>query len=253
MRYLHPVQMHEKFVASGEYAIYAHGFSTQVVEAWSIHALTQTPGDESWFVRVDSDWRNDTGALILGEALISPEANGYRVERVDLERYQSSPGKPLAHYKENYSFFDTYLQVGYAAPAAERRYAEQPMDVGYVTAPRWRYFHLLTGFAAATLARNATLERAAFTGFDTATPTATFQTAQVTIRHERRETLTVGFQKVEADVYTMTHAGQYTTDQPEQSLTLWLDRHGILLRQSGGLYDVSLIQYARRPDPKPNP
>lgn len=259
MRYLHPVQMHEKFVASGEYAIYAHGFSTQVAEEWSIHALSGPFTDpfeeqESLFVRIDSDWRGDTGTLILGEGLITSASGGYKIERIDLERYQSSPGQPLAHHKENYSFFDEYLQVGYASPFAARSYTEQPMPRSYLAAPRWRYFHLLSGFAAATLAAVnsgtksltlSTLENAVFAGFDIYK--ALFQTTQLSIRHERRETVTVGLQKVEADVYTMRYA-----DQPDQPLTLWLDRHGILLRQSGGLYEVSLIQYARRPDPKSN-
>lgn len=246
MRYLHPVQLHEKFVASGEYAIYAHGFSTQVVEAWSIHALSQPGEGESWFVRVDSDWRSDTGALILGEALVLPESGGFSVERIDVERYQSSPGQPLAHFKESYSFFEDYLQVGYVIPpSAERHYAEQTMPYGYLAAPRWRHFHLMTGFAAATIAKNASSDSPAFAGFDI--HSAGSQTTKLSIHHERRETLTVGFQKVEADVYTMRYA-----DQPDQPLTLWLDRHGILLRQSGGLYEVSLIQYARRPDPKSN-
>lgn len=246
MRYLHPVQMHEKFVASGEYAIYAHGFSTQVAEEWSIHALSQPGEGESWFARVDSDWRSDTGALILGEALISPDSDRFTVERIDLERYQSSPGQPLAHFKESYSFFEEYLQLGYVTPpAAERHYAEQAIPRGYAVAPRWRHFHLLTGFAAASLAKRSPAEIAAFAGFDIYS--ADFHTSQIAIYHERRETLTVGLQKVEADVYTMHYA-----DQPDQPLTLWLDRHGILLRQSGGLYEVSLIQYARRPDPKTN-
>lgn len=253
MRYLHPVQMHEKFVTSGEYAIYAHGFSTQVAEAWSIHALSQPGEGESWFVRVDSDWRNDSGALILGEALITPDSGGFKVERIDLERFQSAAGQPLTRFKESYTFFDEHLQVGYLAPpATERRYAEQAMPRGTVAAPRWRYFHLLAGFAVATAATRGTLtpnispERPAFTGFDI--HQATFQTTQLTIQPERRETLTVGLQKVEADVYTMRYA-----DQPDQPHTLWLDRHGILLRQNGGLYEVSLIQYARRPDSKLTP
>lgn len=250
MRYLHPVQMHEKFVASGEYAIYAHGFSTQVAEAWSIHALSQPGEPETWFVRVDSDWRNDSGALILGEALITPDSGGFKAERIDLERFQSGAGQPLARFKENYTFFDEYLQIGYVSPpATERGYAEQTMPRGTVAAPRWRYFHLLIGFAAATvggLTQDVSPERPAFVGFDIYN--TVFHTTQITIHHERRETLTVGLQKVEADVYTMRYA-----DQPDQPHTLWLDRHGILLRQTGGLYEVSLIQYARRPDSKPNP
>lgn len=245
MRTLHPVQMHETFVASGEYLLYAPGFSTEIVERWSIHQLP----DATWFVRFDSDWRADRGDLVLAEALVMPPrapGDRCRVERIDLERYVAAPGKPTTRISAHFSFFDAYLNVGYAQPGApERGYAELSVDAPYAVAPRWRYLHLLTGFAAA--GGVAGVERPTFLDFplEVGAASPAFIAGSVRFERSEAETLAVGLQTVAADVYTMRYA-----DQPDRPVTLWLDRHGVLLRAKGGHYEVSLVQYARRPEPK---
>ena len=117
MRHLHPVQAHERFVASGRYHFSKDGAPLQSSEAWTIHAHA----DGEHFVRVDADSRAEDGKSILLEALL--DARG-KLARLDV-RYENRdfPGG-VRDLQATYQFADDCLQVGYRLNGAAREYRE---------------------------------------------------------------------------------------------------------------------------------
>ena len=67
MRYLHPIQAHERFLGSGCYRFAANGQTLAKTESWAIHAHP----DGEKFARVDMDARQEDGKSILAEALLT--------------------------------------------------------------------------------------------------------------------------------------------------------------------------------------
>ena len=82
MRYLHPVQAHEQFVASGIYRFAKDEKALDKTEAWTIHSHA----DGERFIRVDLDARREEGKSILAEALLSRSGE---LARLDL-RYENA-------------------------------------------------------------------------------------------------------------------------------------------------------------------
>ncbi len=118
MRYLHPVQAHESFVASGDYLFAKDGRTLGKTESWTIHEL----GDGSKFVRVDSDAREEEGKSLLAELLISRDGE---VIRFDL-RYENDQFEGgIRTLSATYSLVDQVMQVGYRMNGALRSYLER--------------------------------------------------------------------------------------------------------------------------------
>ncbi len=118
MRYLHPVQAHESFVASGNYLFAKDGRSLSKTESWTIHEL----GDGSKFVRVDSDAREEEGKSLLAELLISRDDE---IIRFDL-RYENDQFEGgIRTLSATYSLVDQVMQVGYRLNGALRSYLER--------------------------------------------------------------------------------------------------------------------------------
>ncbi|MCY4021613.1 MAG: hypothetical protein OXG39_19595 [Chloroflexi bacterium] len=120
MRYLHPVQAHESFVASGNYLFAKDGRSLGKTESWTIHEL----GDGSKFVRVDSDAREEEGKSLLAELLIGPDDEVIRFD-VRYENGQFDGG--IRTLSAAYSLVDQVLQVGYRMNGAARSYLEREL------------------------------------------------------------------------------------------------------------------------------
>ncbi len=104
MRYIHPVTVHEQFVASGVYDYYTDAaVPAGITEAWSIHELP----DGSQFVRVDHDLRGSSGASMLVELLRNQAGSP---ERLDLYFYpQAQVGANVL--RANYSFYPAHIQL----------------------------------------------------------------------------------------------------------------------------------------------
>ena len=117
MRYLHPVQAHERFVASGRYDFYKDGAQLKKSEAWAIHAHA----DGEQFVRVDANYRREEGKSILLEALLDARGG---LARLDV-RYESAqfPGG-VRDLRATYQRSDGCLQIGYELNGAAREYRE---------------------------------------------------------------------------------------------------------------------------------
>lgn len=100
MRYLHPVTMREKFLASGVYVLTDPAYLAPIQEEWSIHQLP----DRSWFIRIDSQAWQPGHSRIMEVLRTSPETGG-QFERCDLAIYT---GPTVT--RERFVCFDEYLQ-----------------------------------------------------------------------------------------------------------------------------------------------
>ncbi len=116
MRYLHVIQPHEVFVASGLYRYTRDGEALNVREQWTLHEL---PGGAR-FIRVDEDGRDEDGLSILSEALISPDGT---IERFNVQSFNPKDDA-IQLLRADYSFNDDYVQIGRRLDAGEREYSE---------------------------------------------------------------------------------------------------------------------------------
>ena len=117
MRYLHPVQAHERFLSSGCYHFLKNGESLQKTETWTIHAHP----DGEYFVRVDMDAREEEGKSILAEALYSRDDALARLDiRYENEKFDGG----IRDLRATYQVAEERLQVGFNLNGAEREYRE---------------------------------------------------------------------------------------------------------------------------------
>ena len=120
MRYLHPVQAHEKYQASGRYRFFKNGSELRKTEAWTIHEL----GDGSRFIRVDIDAQAEEGKSVLAEALQNADGEYLRFDI----RYENATFEGgVKALSASYSFADTLLQVGFSLNGTERAYMERQL------------------------------------------------------------------------------------------------------------------------------
>lgn len=117
MRYLHPIQAHERFLASGCYRFAKNGQTLAKTESWTIH---KHPDGER-FIRVDLDARQEEGKSILAEALLDLEGALVRFDiRYENERFEGG----IKHLRATYQRADERLQIGYSLNGDERKYIE---------------------------------------------------------------------------------------------------------------------------------
>lgn len=118
MRYLHPVQAHESFVASGDYLFAKDGKALSKTESWTMHEL----GDGSRFLRVDSDARDDEGKSLLAELLIGHDG---KVIRFDISYDNDLFEGGIKTLSATYNLAGQVMQVGYRMNGAARSYLER--------------------------------------------------------------------------------------------------------------------------------
>jgi hypothetical protein len=117
MRYLHPVQAHERFLASGCYRFVKNGEALRRTESWAIHSHP----DGEKFVRVDLEAREEEGKSILVEALLDRDDALARLDiRYENDRFEGGVKKLRATYQSA----EGRLQVGYSMNGGERKYIE---------------------------------------------------------------------------------------------------------------------------------
>ena len=124
MRYLHPVQAHETFLASGRYHFFKDGRELDKTESWAIHAH----GDGGRMTRVDVDARRSEGKSILVEARQNGDGD---MERLDIRYENAQFERGIRDLRANYQLTSTMLQVGFNLNGADRQYIETelPPDV----------------------------------------------------------------------------------------------------------------------------
>lgn len=237
MRYLHKVNQHEKFVASGTYIHYRNGEATKTREHWRIH---EQP-DGAHFIRVDDDWRDDDGSSVLIEAWRSPFVDGGRIERVDLTAFGSKNAE-IKQVKATFTANDEFLDIGRTIDSNDREYFEVRLPDGYILSPESLIF---AGFEVAELA----LRQGESVPVMSYLPT--FLNASASFRpviHKqsatflRDETLTIDGKALE------TRCFQQISVANGEISRLWIDKHDILVKymSEDGQYSALLTQYANR-------
>lgn len=223
MRVLHAVGAGETFVARG---VYQHS-EQAVTQAWTWHAL----GDEARFLRVDHDEHAVTGMSRLSDVLIDA---GGRVERLNVQVWQTHAAAPYRQLRLEYVFLDGYVQVMRKVNAAAHEHLEVALPDDYVV--RLLDVYLMWG---ETLARPYDPQLAVFVPL---------------WKHEGAVGQVVRGalpQVVAAEADTWTLQGQpvaatrYTT---KTDRVIWVDAHGVplCLRHTRLDEEVRLTNYAHR-------
>ncbi len=123
MRYLHPVQAHERFVGGGCYRFRINGERRQKTERWTAH----THADGETFIRIDMDARAEEGKSILAEALLDA---GGRLARFDI-RYENDRFEGgVKQLRATFQLAAERLQVGYSMNGGARDYQEADLPPG---------------------------------------------------------------------------------------------------------------------------
>ena len=117
MRYMHPVQAHERFLAAGCYRFYVDGERRQKTERWTMHRHA----DGETFVRIDLDALAEEGKSILAEALL--DADGGLV-RFDIRYENASFEGGVKQLGASWHVADERLQIGFSLNGGERDYTE---------------------------------------------------------------------------------------------------------------------------------
>ncbi len=123
MRYLHPVQAHERFLASGSYRFSKDGERLRKSESWTVHGHP----DGETFLRVDMDARAEEGKSILLEALRNSRGGLVRFDvRYENENFEGG----VKTLRATYQLIGGQLQVGFSINGTERRYTELATPAG---------------------------------------------------------------------------------------------------------------------------
>ena len=233
MRHLHPVQAHERFVASGRYDFYKDGAGLDKSETWTVHAHP----DGERFVRVDADSRREEGRSILLEALLDACGD---IARLDLRYENESFMGGVKRLRATYQISGSCLQVGYELNGAQREYRELalPPDT-LIDVP-------LLHFRGRTIARLAELGD---------TPTWLFAPAydyaqllpgalrQVTspVMPAGTETLLLGNRAIQARRFRYI----------DRAAAYWLDEHDIVIRRVNEYRQQELVAQLSNYAPPP--
>lgn len=242
MRNIHPVSLHEVFVASGVYHTFDEQGAPIGVERWSLHALP----DGGQIARADYDGRDFSRASLLAEAWSPrPLAEDGRIERLDLRVYPPK-AHPFSEAKASYVLFNTYAEIGRAVDRGPRQQTELALSPGTILdAP---LLFLKSGLLArlpdplpiVSPSLALTPDRV-LTPIIRQCPLARPLDDQREVRVGGRAVAVTGWQFSEADGVVMFG---------------WFDRYGILVlwgRDAAAEHPLTqLIQYARRPEMKPS-
>lgn len=226
MRSLHKVAAHEGFVASGTYRYYRDEQLIPVTEQWTIHSLA----GGAFLYRVDEDGRDEDGLNILSEALISLQG---KIERYNVQSF--NPRDPeIKLFKADYTFYDTYVQIGRKLAGEEHEYDEFSLVEDAI--PYIRQTLFMGGTIRDVLRRDS--QRAhVFSPQLISSETSQMQRLQVQLVEE--EMLQVGRKTVLARKI-----------QIADDVFYWLDEHDIPLRRQytheGIIYQARLGDYAHR-------
>ena len=213
MRYLHPVQAHERFVASGQYRFFKEGLQLDKTESWVIHRHP----DGGRFVRVDVDARRSEGKSILLEAL---QDNTGGLVRLDLRYENAQFDDGIKDLRASYQVADSLLQVGYNLNGADRQYLEVELppkalfDIP-VLILRGSTIAAMTGDNHGWLPVYVTMYEHAqlFPG--------TLKTIEAPVDFAGIDAIALGNRKIAARRYTYR----------SQAVAYWIDQHDVVLKR----------------------
>ena len=213
MRYLHPVQAHERFLASGCYRFFKNGEPLRKTESWAIH----THPDGERFVRVDMDAREEEGKSILVEALLDSSET---LVRLDI-RYENAKFEGgIRELRATYQIADEQLQVGFNMNGEERKYVEAPLPSdALIDIP----LLALRGRAIMRLAERADGGTALFVPmFEHAQLfPGVLRNAASPVEYVGEDSLLVGRREIRARRYRYI----------DKAASYWIDGHGLIVRR----------------------
>ena len=236
MRYLHPVQAHETFLASGEYQFFKDGQALEKREAWTIHSHP----DGGRFVRVDLEARRSEGRSLLLEALYAADGG---LLRLDLRAENASEAGGITELSASYQFSAAGLQVGYSMNGSPRQYSELDLPRGALIDIPLLIFR---GATIKTLAEARTRPAAIFVpmwDYAQLFP-GSLRAAGEPVDFAGEDALWLGQRQVAARRYTYRH----------QASAYWIDRQGVVIKRVNAFkqqeFVVKIRNYAMPAEPK---
>ena len=213
MRYLHPVQAHEQFVAGGLYRFSKNDQALDKTEAWTIHRHA----DGEQFIRSDMDARREEGKSILAEAL---QSRSGELARLDIRYENASFEGGIQHLRASYQVVDQRLQVGFNMNGAERQYIEVDLPAGTrLDIP----LLIFRGATIRALARNANEPQSIFVPmFEHAQLfPGTLQNTGAPIDEDGEDVLRLGAREVSAKRYRYR----------DRASLYWIDDHDVVIKR----------------------
>ena len=223
MRYLHPVQAHERFLASGCYRFVKDGQALGKTESWAWHAHA----DGERFVRVDMDARAEEGKSILLEALQS--AAGELV-RFDIRYENDGFAGGIKTLRATYQLTGRQLQVGFSMNGAERQYIEVEVPEGtLIDIP-------LLVFRGRTI---ETLAETGRSGLPLFVPMyehaqlfpGSLQTIQSPVVNAGEEVVQMGGREIATRRYRYR----------DKAAAYWIDRHGVVVKRVNAFNQQEIV------------
>lgn len=225
MRSLHPISIHEQFLASGEYRYWRDDKSLKIVEKWTIHELK----GGAFLYRVDEDGRDEDGLSIFSEALISPENH---FERFNVQSFNPKDTE-LKDFKADYTFNPDYVQIGRRLEKEDHEYAEFPLIEGALIYIKQTLYMGLTISHIEVNGGQAEVFAPQLLASDDS------QLQKILVKERDTEIVEIGKRKIEARKF-----------QIADDVFYWLDEHNIpIMRQytyDGSIYTAKVANYAHR-------
>ena len=213
MRYLHPVQAHEQFLASGEYRFFKDGRELDKRESWALH-LHQDGGR---MARVDHDARRAEGKSILLEALLGADGGLMRLDlRYENARFEGG----IKSLRATYQLDGRSLQVGYNMNGAAREFMEVELPANTLIDIPLLIFR---GAAVKAMAEARHAPRPVFAPmYEHAQlfPGALSQ-ASAMVDYAGQDALLLGKREIATRRYTYR----------DRALAYWIDRHGVVIKR----------------------
>lgn len=213
MRYLHPVQGHEKFVASGIYKFYKNADELPKTEEWTIHAHAN--GEQ--IIRLDADSRFDDGKSIMLETL---QAQDGSIVRFDVNYQNPKFENGVKSLRATFTIEENILQIGYSMNGAEREYREIDLPSNTVMDIP---FSIFRGQSTVQLAEAGNQEIPVFVpmlDYPQLFP-GVVQMTKSQVEFVREEEIGIGKQGYETRRYRY----------PDKALSYWIDQYNIVLKR----------------------
>ncbi len=232
MRYLHPVQGHEKFIASGVYKFFKESEELQKTEEWTIH---EHPDGEH-FIRVDADYRKSEGKSILLEAL---QTTGNDIVRFDVRYENDNFEGGIKKLRATFSLDNDVMQIGYEMNGAERKYREIELPKFTLIDIPLLIFRGRTTFELARYGDKSVPMFVPMFDFAQLFP-GVVQMSQSQVEHVNDETIAIG--KLNFD----TKRYRY----PDKAMSYWVDDHHVVIKRINAFkqqeFVVQISNYAQQ-------
>ncbi len=233
MRRLHPVQAHERFVASGCYRFFKDGNPLAKTEAWTLHALP----DGERMLRVDLNAIAEEDRSILAEALL--ERDG-ALARFDLRYENGRAGGSIQRLQATYQLASGRIQVGYRLNEAAREYREMALPPATLIDLPLLFFR---GRAIEAMARQGGQPLSLFVPMFEHWQLfpGIVQTISPPVQFAGREALALGRQRIQTRRYRYTN----------RAAAYWIDERGVIIRRVSAYkqseMSVQISNYAAPP------